>query len=281
MAFSKIKSYFILTRPLNVLLGILSIFLGAFITGTIAPLQKVICACVSGGLILAGGNVINDYYDVDIDRVNKPFRPLPANQLQITQALTFARILFALGVFLSIFIQIFSIAMAVMTAVGLIFYSATLKRTILLGNIAVSLFSALAFVYGGLAVHRWQWTLIPAGFAFLFHLGREIIKDVEDQAADASHGAQTFAVRFGEKSAFALATLVLLVLISATFLPYVFEVYGKRYLWTVLFGVDLVLIVVLVFMWVRPEPPSLRRISAVLKADMLVGLFAIFLGRPI
>ena len=230
---------------------------------------------------MAGGNVINDYYDVEIDRVNKPFRPLPASHLQVGEALTFARILFALGIFLSIFIQIFSIAMAVMIAAGLVFYSATLKRTILLGNIAVSLFSALAFVYGGLAVQRWQWTLIPAGFAFLFHLGREIIKDVEDQAADVSCGAQTLAVRFGKKSAFAVATVVFGLLIIATFLPYVFEIYGKKYFWTVLFGVDLVLIVVLVFMWVRPQPSSLRRISAVLKAVMLVGLFAIFLGRPI
>jgi geranylgeranylglycerol-phosphate geranylgeranyltransferase len=277
----KIKSYFAIMRPLNVQLGMVSIFLGAFITGTITPLQKVICACVSGGLVMAGGNVINDYYDVEIDRVNKPYRPLPASRLRAGEALTFARILFALGIFLSIFIQLFSFAIAVIITAGLIVYSAKLKRTILFGNITVSLFSALTFVYGGLAVDRWQWTLIPAGFAFLFHFGREIIKDVEDKAADASGGAQTLAVRFGNKRAFALATAVFGLLIFATFLPYVFEIYGKRYFWTVLLGVDMVLVVALVFMWTRPEPSSLRRISAVLKADMLVGLLAIFLGRSV
>ncbi|MFQ5750978.1 MAG: geranylgeranylglycerol-phosphate geranylgeranyltransferase [bacterium] len=278
---SKIYSYFKITRPLNLVLGVGSIFLGAFITGTIQPLQNIILACISGGLVMAAGNVINDYFDVEIDRVNKPFRPLPSNNLKMNEALTFSIILFVLGIFLSILISTVAFFVVMGTTTGLIFYSSKLKRTILFGNITVSFFTALAFVYGGIAVERWQASLIPAGFALLFHLGREIIKDIEDQKADASCAVQTLPIRFGQKAAFLITTIVFGLLIIFTFVPYIWGIYGKGYFWTVLIGVDMVVILTLVFMWLKPFPQTLRYLSAILKADMFVGLLAIYFGNPI
>ncbi|MFQ5863964.1 MAG: geranylgeranylglycerol-phosphate geranylgeranyltransferase [bacterium] len=277
---SKLPSYFQLTRPINLILGVLSIFIGAFITGTIQPLANVLLACISGGLVMAGGYVINDYFDVEIDRANKPWRPLSSNQVKIQEAVIFSIILFVLGIFLSIFIHSIAFLVAVFTSLGLILYSAKLKRTVLLGNLAVSLFSALAFVYGALSVGRWRASLIPAGFAFLFHLGREIIKDVEDLSGDEACSAHTLPVRFGQKAAFVMATWVFAILIVFTFLPYLFGIYGKGYFWIVLIGVDLVLILTLVLIWSRPVGYNLARISMILKADMFVGLTAIYVGTP-
>lgn len=253
---------------------------GASLSGTIHPLGKIVLACVSGSLIMAGGNAINDYFDVEIDRVNKPFRPLPSSVLAAKGALSFAIILFALGVFLSIFIFPSAILVAVITSIGLFFYSAKLKQTVFLGNIAVSLFSASAFIYGGIAVGRWQEALVPAGFAFLFHLGREIIKDIEDQSADKTVSAQTLPLKFGTKTALKVTTVIFSSLILFTFFPYIFGVYGEAYFWVVLIGVDLVIVFALWFMWKHPSAETLRRISATLKADMPVGLFAIYLGLP-
>lgn len=273
-----VRGYIGITRPLNIFIGVLAIFMGAFITGTIQPLQNLVLACLSGALIMAGGNVINDYFDVDIDRMNKPFRPIPSNIVNREDAYKFAIILFVLGNFLSIFIIWTSFSLAVFASAGLFLYSWSLKRTILWGNIAVSLFSALAFVYGGLSVGRWQNALIPAGFAFLFHLGREIIKDVEDQAADEANSLKTLPIRFGSKVALLVASGVLGFLIVLTIVPYVLNIYGRTYFTVVLLGVDLVIIVILYLMWVYPYPQYLRRISLVLKADMFVGLLAIYLG---
>ncbi len=258
-----------------------SIFTGAFITGTIQPLERVIFACISGGCILSAGNAINDYFDVDIDRVNKPFRPLPANKLKQKEVLNLSIILFVLGIFLSIFINLIALLVAIFTATGLIVYCARLKRTILFGNIAVSLFSALAFIYGGISVGLKPVSFIPAGFAFFFHLGREIIKDVEDQKADASSAFQTLPIRFGQKTAFSLATSVFGLLIILTFIPYIWGIFGKGYFWIVLVGVDLVVIVSLTFMWIQPYPATLRKISAILKADMIIGMIAILLGEQV
>ncbi len=276
---SKAYNLILITRPLNLILGIRSIATGAVITGVTEPRIKVLLACFSGAMIMAAGNVINDYFDLDIDRVNKPFRPLPSGELQPQAALVFAIILFALAIFLSIFINFNAVLVATFTALGLFAYSAILKRKILVGNVAVSLFASLAFVYGAISVDRWDKALIPAGLAFLFHLGREIIKDVEDQAADESCSSQTLPIRYGQRIAFIVITFVFAILIVFTLVPYLLDIYGKRYFWTVLVGVDLVIVVAVAVMWARPQPESLRRISAVLKVDMLVGLFAVFLGQ--
>lgn len=229
---------------------------------------------------MAGGNVINDYFDVDIDRVNKRSRPLPQGRIGLRDALVFSIILFALGVFLSIFISYVSFVLALVISIALFFYGAKLKKTLFIGNISVSLFSALAFVYGGVAVSRWESTIIPGLLAFMFHLGREVIKDIEDQDADASAAANTLPLRMGTKAGLIVVTAVFTALILFTFIPYLFDFYSEAYLWLVLFGVDAVLLALLAIMWRYPNPATLRRISAVLKADMLVGLLAIYVGLP-
>lgn len=275
---SKFSAYFKLVRPVNVLLGALSIFIGALVTGMLAPVTNVVLACISGALILAGGNAINDYFDLEIDRVNKPSRPLASGLIRPNATFMFSIILFAFGVFLSIFVNLLSCALAVVVATGLFFYSARLKRTVLLGNLAVSLFGALAFIYGALAVNHFAEALVPAGFAFLFHLGREILKDLEDQDGDRMHQALTLPVKFGPRVTLALATAVFSLLILLTFVPFALNLYGKAYLAIVVVGVDLVILGILVLMWMNPSPDSLRRISLVLKTDMFVGLLAILVG---
>ncbi|MFQ5605540.1 MAG: geranylgeranylglycerol-phosphate geranylgeranyltransferase [bacterium] len=276
---SKIADYFILTRPANLFLGVAAIFLGAWLTGSVQPISKVIFACLSGAFIMAAGNALNDYYDVDIDRVNKPFRPLAANRLNSSAALFFSIILFVLGIFLSIFVHYRALFLALFIVAGLTFYNARLKRTVLFGNIAVSILSGLAFVYGGLAVGRWQAALIPAVFAFLFHLGREIIKDVEDKSADETISAQTLPIRWGDRAALAIATLIYCILIVFTFLPYFWGIFGKGYFWIVVFGVDLVIVFVLILIWMKPVTGTMRTVSAILKADMLMGMLAIYVGN--
>ncbi len=269
-----------LTRPANLVIAAGAIFVGALAAGSLEPHRAVLLACVSGMLVMAGGNAINDYFDRDIDAVNKVGRPIPSGRIPAEAARRFSIILFVLGTILSIFISKYAAAVALCVSVGLFLYSARLKRMLLLGNIAVSLFSAAAFAYGGLAVGRVAPALIPAVFAFLFHLGREVVKDIEDRQADASYAAQTLPIRFGDRVALTFATVVFAALISFTFVPYLLKIYGEAYLWLVLFGVDAVILIAVVLMWLRPTPLWLNRVSLLLKADMLVGLVAIYVGLP-
>jgi len=271
-------SAFQIARPVNVLIGMLSIFIAAVISGTIQPYFKVLLAVLSGGIITAAANTVNDYYDLEIDKINKPNRPLPAGKLSRKAAFWLWLCEFITGIVLSGFINTLAFFIATVFSVILFFYSFILKRLPLWGNFAVSLSSAMAFVYGGVAVNRVRQTLIPAGFAFFYHFGREIIKDMQDLEGDAHGNAKTFPLLFGKKAAIRLVTLIFILLILLTILPYVIHWYGGYYFLVIVIGVYPVLIYALISIRLDQGGRNLGLVSNVLKADMLIGLLAIYLG---
>lgn len=275
----KIIEYLKLTRLQNNIIAALSVFVGAAVSSPVEFWWKVGLASFSAFLISAGGNCINDVFDVEIDRINKPYRPLVRGEISLSSAVWFSVVLFSLGILLSLFIKPICLQVAVLASLLLVAYSGLLKKRLLWGNLTVALVSASAFLYGGLIAADFRLSLIPAGFAFLFHLGREIVKDVEDLKGDSSRGASTLPVTLGINPSLALSTLVFLVLMVLTILPYLFNIFSLIYLMIVILGVDLVLVYVIWSMWRDSSPPNLHRLSNLLKADMLLGLVAIFLGR--
>ncbi len=310
-----ILALFIITRPLNVAITGLSILVAAALATPVGvqPFQFTFViggAMLSGMLIAAGANVINDLCDVDIDRINRPQRVLPSGRLRPNAARAFTIFLLACGNFFSIFINAAATMIAVGSSMLLIVYSLRLKRQPLTGNLAVSTATALAFVYGALAAHlslaarsdvpegilgmnsmndlvtqasswngNWRAGIFPAVFSFLFHFGREVIKDIEDRVGDQAMQARTLPLAYGMAAAQAAATIAFAALIVATLLPFCLGIYNTTYLWIVIGGVDLVLVAAIYVLWKNPDPRRLRQISAVLKADMLVGLAAIYFGR--
>lgn len=275
----QIFSFFILARPLNVLIGMISIFIGALVTGTIQPVNKVLLASLSGGLITAAANSINDYFDIEIDKINKPNRPVASGKISLKQAYIFSMFLFVLGCIVAYFVNWKALIVAVSSSILLYFYSARLKRTILWGNLTVSFVSGLAFIYGGIAVDRFKIALIPAIFALFYHLGREIIKDIEDIEGDKADGIVTFPIKFGAKKALALASIVYTVLIILTLVPYLLKIFGIYYLLVVLFIVDSIVILSLISIWRNPVQHHLSKISLILKLNMFGGLIAVYLGQ--
>jgi geranylgeranylglycerol-phosphate geranylgeranyltransferase len=273
-----IKGYILLTRPVNLLIAFLAVFIGGFVTGSIQPLGKLLLACFSGMFISAGGCSINDYYDLEIDRINRPRRPLPSGMVSLKQAFAFSLILFGVGVVIALFIHLLGFLIALGCSFLLYFYSIRLKGTVIWGNITVAFITGLAFVYGGLAIGRIQEALIVGVFAFFFHWGREIIKDVEDMEGDRSVGIATLPIRFGVRVALCWATGVLVVLIGLTLIPYIMGIFSVSYLIVVTAGVDLFLVYVLISMWRKPVAANLGRLAVLMKADMLMGLLAVYLG---
>ena len=276
---NKIVSYVHLTRPINWVIGGGSIFMGAFIAGSIRPLGHVILAMISGMCIAGGANSINDYFDVNIDRINKPYRPIPSGNVTKQGAYRFALIMFLLGIIISLFINAGAFAIAVVASIILYAYSAWLKRTVLWGNMTVSLITAFAFIYGGVAVDLLDIAMIPAIFSFFFNFGREIIKDIEDMNGDACDGARTMPLVYGKKRSLGLVTLIFCFLIVITYIPYIMGIFGECYLYVVSIGVNLVLMYTMISFWFDSSSKHLGRLSTLLKIDMLIGLIAIFVGR--
>ena len=267
-----------ISRPANVFIAALSIFIAILLTGTIQPIIKVIFACISGSMIMAGSNTINDYFDLEIDKINKPNRPLVKGKISPNFTYRLAVIEFILGILISILIGKLAFIIVVFTSLLLILYSRYLKQLPLIGNLVVSFSSGMAFIFGGVAVNRVRWTIVPAILAFFYHLGREMIKDVQDMKGDAQMNAKTFPLIFGKTNSLILITLYILLMLIILPLPYVYHWYNINYLMTAVIGIYPVLIYSIISMWKRPTPHNLGIISKVLKMDMLVGLLALYLG---
>jgi geranylgeranylglycerol-phosphate geranylgeranyltransferase len=275
----KTITYLKSTRPQNNLIAALSVLVGALVAGEIDYWWGVIFACLSAFFISAGGNSINDVFDVEIDRINKPLRPLPRGEISTKSALWFSGFLFFVGFCLSVFIRPLSVVIATIAIALLIFYGHTLKRKLFWGNFTVSFVSALAFVYGGITTKDFRLSLIPAIFAFFFHLGREIIKDAQDLKGDLSLNVSSLPIRFGIRFSLALTTVIFSFLILLTSFPYIFQILSLPYLIMVIMGVDLVLLYVVWSMWKDPTTSNFGRLSTILKIDMFLGLAAIYMGK--
>jgi geranylgeranylglycerol-phosphate geranylgeranyltransferase len=270
--------FYVLSRPLNVLITIITIFIAALITGKFDFEKSLIYAVISAALIAAGANILNDIFDIDIDRINKPDRILPANKISIMHAWAYFVFAYATALVFAFLSGLTMAVIALIVAILLFLYSGYFKRTILLGNLIVSISAAAAFLYGAQAVSNWLDGLIPAVFALFFHFGREVVKDMQDVRGDLANNAVTFAGKFGIKNSVLLVNFIFFVLILLTIVPYFLNIYNNYYLWIVVIGVDLVLLGVCIFLWKYTDQSSLGKISHLLKLDMLVGLIAIYAG---
>lgn len=273
-----IYKYIVLSRPVNVVIAFITIIIAAGISGPLYPFNYVILAALSASFITIGANVINDYFDIEIDRINKPKRLIPSGQISKQNALIFFMVSYLIGWILALLINIEMFLISLFSGLILILYHYKFKRVVLWGNFIVSFISGLVFIYGGMAVNRVNESLFPACFAFFFHFGREIIKDIQDIEGDKPQGAVTYPIKFGIRRSLILTNIIFVILIIFTIIPYLLGYYGIYFLLIVVIGVHSVLIFVIITGWSNPSPKNLGRLSTILKIDMLVGLFAIFMG---
>ena len=189
----------------------------------------MLLAALSAALINGAGNAFNDLMDIDIDRINRPLRPLPAGRLSPSAARMQSLLLALAGSALAFWLSLWHGLIALVVVALLAVYSVSLKNSLLWGNVLVAFVGAIAFPYGALAAGDLGRSWIPALFAFLFHLGREIVKDIEDVAGDQIRGERTLPLAWGRAQAAVLAALVYLVLVGFTWMPFFMGFYGALY----------------------------------------------------
>jgi 4-hydroxybenzoate polyprenyltransferase len=148
--------------------------------------------------IAAAGYIINDYYDVKIDAINRPDRILVGRAIRRRRAMFGHIILSFIGVAIGFWLAI-PVGLINLGAVLLLWgYSARLKKLPLIGNVVVALLSAsMLLVVAVYADTLNRITLGYALFAFLISLIREIIKDIEDVKGDASFDCRTLPIVAG------------------------------------------------------------------------------------
>lgn len=186
--------------------GVLGAGPAAFAGSSLGPL---VLAMGSAALIGAGANAINDVFDLEIDRVNRPDRPLPSGEVPVGTARGIWGLFSLVGVSLGALVSAVHLGIALGAVLMLYGYSAWLKRVPLAGNLAVALILGIAILYGGLAVASAGWALwLGAGFAFASTLAREVTKDIEDMAGDAAEGARTLPLVAGPRFAVGIVLAV-------------------------------------------------------------------------
>lgn len=276
----KILAIIKIVRPLNILITFLVVIVAAFICSNEKTLtEKILLAAISASFIAASGNIVNDIFDYNIDLINRSNRPLPAREMTINFAIFLYLFFTCLGLIFAQQVSWESFFIAVFVSLILLLYSFLLKQIPLLGNIAVSVCTALAFIYGGVAVNSWEASIIPAIFAFLINLIREIIKDIEDIEGDEKNNVITFPSKFGIQKTKNVLTFIIIILIGFTFYPFIKEIYSIEYFIIILLTVDLLLVYFIREIKSNMFIYKISTISKLLKLSMIFGLIAIFLGN--
>jgi geranylgeranylglycerol-phosphate geranylgeranyltransferase len=269
-------------RPVNFLITFISGFLAVLLAEggefTHATLYFGVLIGSSAALIGSGGNIINDILDQKTDKINRPDRPLPSGELTTKSATRLYIFCKISGVFLASIAGIVPALIAAFSSFILFFYSYSLKSIPLAGNLTVALLTGLVFVFGASAVNNYDNALFPFIFSFLINLIREIVKDIEDVPGDSKTGITTFPVVFGVPLSKKLLTVLIVSLIIATFLPFIFEIYKIEYLIIITLSVNPALVLSLKSLTKAENQKDYASISSNLKFIMFLGIFAIMLG---
>ncbi|WP_425638077.1 geranylgeranylglycerol-phosphate geranylgeranyltransferase [Algoriphagus yeomjeoni] len=218
-----IRGLFRISRPINLLMvGFAQFMTAYFLVKTtdsgIPVLQdyKLYLIITSTLLITAAGYMINDYYDVKIDYVNRPGNVVVGKGIKRRVVIMLHTILnfsaIGLGYLVSPKIALINFIAAFL----LWFYSNQLKREPLIGNVSVAFLTALSIYI--LAIHYQKAELLVltfAIFAFFLNLIREIIKDIEDRPGDRKHGCRTLPIVLGFRKTKAIIFLIAAIFICA------------------------------------------------------------------
>lgn len=273
----KVKAYVNLARIGNVFITFLGVESAGILSGiNILHSLKLFYAALSASLITMGGNAINDFYDVEIDKINRPNRPIPSGNLTGNEAKTFYFVTTFVGILLSTLINPRTFVIAIIAVMIIFFYSYRLKGIILLGNISVAFMTALTFIYGGASVQNLKNVYPASMFAFLANLIREVIKDAEDVSGDQSIGIVTVATRYGPSISSLVATILSIILFVLVLIVYVTGLSTIQFL---LVSALTVLPLIIYSIYLMQSQKDFSQASYAYKMIMIFGLIALLIGN--
>ncbi len=221
--------------------------------------------------IAAAGYIINDYFDVKIDIVNKPERVIIGRFLKRRVAMGAHQFLNVMGVLLGLLVGKWVFVLNVICVTLLWFYSERYKRAPFIGNLLVSILTALSVLIVTIPypANR-HLVMIYALFSFFIALVREIIKDMEDVKGDELHGCRTLPIVWGIRR-----TKLFLYFLIASFITLLYMMAHSLdnstlgWLFTILLIPISWLVYRLAFSDTRRE---FSRLSSLCKIIMLLGL---------
>lgn len=274
------KAYLELIRPSNSIMAGFAVFLSGMIaTGREFPPIDVFFAVLGTITASSAGMVINDYFDYDIDIINRPDRVLPRGALSRKNALFFAVILFILAYIFISMTNPLCIAIGYPAVILIGVYSWKLKRLPFIGNFVVAFLTSLTLIYGGAAAGSIVLVTMLAICAFFANLSREIVKDIEDIKGDKELGSKTLPIIYGLSTLSLIAAVLLGIGVTATFLPYFSGLFSWIYL-VLITPVDGIMLYMM-YLLIQKRIDRVSLIQRVEKAGMYTVLLIFFISKMI
>jgi 4-hydroxybenzoate polyprenyltransferase len=253
----------------------------------------------SSVLIAAAGYIINDYFDINIDLVNKPDKMVVEKIIKRRWAIVLHWSITTAGLFLSFYVSFKTsfivLAANVLCTILLWFYSTTFKKKLLSGNVIISLLTAWTVLVLYFATNNtyhfsvnfapeiltamnriFKFAVLYSGFAFIISLVREVVKDMEDMEGDAKYNCKTMPVVWGVPPSKMFAGVWLVVLIGALT---IIQFYAFQLGWW-LAALYCSLLVILPIIWIlrklyiAQNTQQYHRLSNIIKLVMLSGILS-------
>jgi 4-hydroxybenzoate polyprenyltransferase len=255
---------------------------------------------ISSLLIAAAGNIINDYFDRNIDEINKPEKKIIDTLIKrrwaIVMHIVFSLTAILIGFYIDSQTPVFWLGFSNTICVVLLFaYSISLKKKLLVGNVLISLLTAwVIFVcflcyyrtlsFEGIELFERQAILrrfmrisfLYAGFAFIISLIREVVKDMEDIEGDKKYGCKTIPISWGIPAGKVFVAVWLVVLLGIISVVQIY-VWQLGWYWSVAYSIVLIiapLIWILRKLYQAKVPKDYHQVSSVIKLVMLFGLLS-------
>lgn len=220
-------------RPVNCLMAAVAVLVGVIVASGEPFALSTFLGFIVAFAACGAGFIINDYFDFDIDSINRPMRPLPSGKISLLWAHRLALLLFVAGILLSLFINALALIIAAFNSLLLYAYGWKIKKAGgIEKNLTVSYLVASPLLFGGAVAGNVEPTFYLVLLAGLANTSREIVKDIEDFEGDRLFAA-TLPQKIGFKNSAKLAQAFMLAALVLSPLPYITGILGKYYLFFV------------------------------------------------
>lgn len=215
--------------------GICVIMGQLFALGKFPSVGLIVLSFLSVFLISASILVLNDYFDIETDKINAPHRPIPSNMVTPFQALIFFYCLLIIGLLISYLISLPTLILTIILSLVGFLYNRHFKKTGLLGNLMVSFSVGMTFIYGGVTVNLPfnKIVMLFGLIAALIDLGEEIAADAMDSKGDQLIDSNSVAIKYGNKFALKVSSFIFLLVILLTSAPFLFNWFSFYYLFPI------------------------------------------------
>ena len=279
----KFFSLFSVVRGYNILIiGLAQYLTSIYILAPDIPVRDVILdinllmLVLASAAAIAGGYIINSFYDSEKDLINRPQRTLLDRLVSQNTKLSGYFVLNFLSVIFASYVSFRAVVFFSLYIFGIWFYSHKLKKYLFVGNLTASILYVVPFFAVFIYYKNFDLVIfVHATYLFLLIAMTQVVKDLENLKGDLTQNYQTIPVVYGERSAKQLLTLLsLLTLIPALLLILKFEI---GYMW-IYFGASiLALITFVIILWKADRKIHYLILHMMLKFIIVIGVFSIVL----